>query len=119
MTMPSLSVSVYISLDTSHRDADAPPRAGHETPVAMPTLLTVSYELEDVSILRQPGEQSRACLAGLAGAFTMSFILLCVFHALLILAAVRLPISVETREDAPGTPNLTVSLPGMRPVASE
>lgn len=117
--MPSLSVSVYISPDTSHRDADVPTRAGHETPVAMPTLLTVSYESEDGSILRQPGEQSRGSLAGLASAFTMSFILLCVFHALLILAAVRLPIPVETREDAPGTPNLRVSLPGMRPVASK
>ena len=35
---------------------------------------------------------------GMSSAFTMSFVLLCIFHSVLILAARRLPVSLESVE---------------------
>jgi MFS family permease len=37
----------------------------------------------------------------LAGAFTATFVLLCVFHALQFIATLRLPLTIETAKDQP------------------
>jgi MFS family permease len=60
-----------------------------------PTLTTLCATVLGWRLAEGPSQ------GNVASAFTASFVLLCVLHALLILAAVRLPLSLQTRGHDP------------------